>query len=322
MAQPDALQPIALDELSVFGEGVNRPETVLVLADGRILVSDASDAALTEILPDGSLRRLGHKPGESNGITVLDERTVAFTVFDTGEVCTLDLVTEEVAVLADTVDGEPLTWPNYPLAAPDGTVWVSRTTSSPHPFAAIADILTDGSILRIDPDGKTTVAAGGLPFPNCMTFDADGRNLYVVRSTWSDVARYEIESGGGLRLAGRHGPVLGDRRPDEVGPGSAEKSFDPVIGRRWALTDGCAFDADGNLWVTLMTANKIVAITPDEQVVTVIDDPEGTVLTAPTSIAWGGADMRDLYIGSLLTPHVLKTRSPVAGRPLWHQRRA
>ncbi len=42
--------------------------------------------------------------------------------------------------------------------------------------------------------------------------------------------------------------------------------------------------------------------------------------SGPTSIAWGGQDMRDIYIGSIATPYVLKGRSSVAGMPMVHQR--
>ncbi len=83
---------------------------------------------------------------------------------------------------------------------------------------------------------------------------------------------------------------------------------------RWGLTDGCAFDAEGNLWVTVMSANRIAAITPDLDVVTVVEDPEGGLLASPTSIAWGGEDRRDVWIGSLTSNYVVTGRSPVPGR--------
>jgi len=86
------------------------------------------------------------------------------------------------------------------------------------------------------------------------------------------------------------------------------------------MADGCALDAQGNLWVTLVLANKIVAITPEGHVTVVVEDPEGKVVNAPTSVAWGGADMRDVYIGSITTPYVLKGRSSVPGTPMVHQR--
>jgi gluconolactonase len=95
---------------------------------------------------------------------------------------------------------------------------------------------------------------------------------------------------------------------------------DPQVSRRWGMADGCAFDAEGNLWVTLVLANRIVAIRPDGRATTVIEDPEGALLSGPTSIAWGGQDMCDVYIGSIATPYVLKGRSSVPGLPMVHQR--
>ena len=40
----------------------------------------------------------------------------------------------------------------------------------------------------------------------------------------------------------------------------------------------------------------------------------------PTNVSWGGADLCDLYIGSIATDYVVKVRSPVPGMPLVHQR--
>lgn len=84
-------------------------------------------------------------------------------------------------------------------------------------------------------------------------------------------------------------------------------------------TDGVGMDADGNLWVCLPAANKVVAITPSGDTVTVIHDPTGEVVDHPTNVTWGGPDLRDLYIGSIQAGYVLKGRSPVAGLALVHQ---
>ena len=37
---------------------------------------------------------------------------------------------------------------------------------------------------------------------------------------------------------------------------------DPEAAKRWGLADGCAFDDTGNLWVTLLLSNRVVAVTP------------------------------------------------------------
>ncbi len=85
-------------------------------------------------------------------------------------------------------------------------------------------------------------------------------------------------------------------------------------------TDGVGMDAEGNVWVCLPAANKVVAILPSLEVVTVIHDPSGEIVNHPTNVTWGGVDLKDLYIGSIRANYVLKGRSPVAGEPLAHQR--
>jgi gluconolactonase len=152
-----------------------------------------------------------------------------------------------------------------------------------------------------------------LPFPNCMTFDARGEYVYVVLSTPSIVVRLPVLGGGALGAPEPYGPPLGGRRDDEYGPELLAAFAQHEVLARWGLADGCGFDAEGNLWVTLMAANRVVAITPELDVVTVVEDPSGAVLQSPSSVVWGGADHRDLYIGSLFGTHVVKTRSRIPG---------
>ena len=91
------------------------------------------------------------------------------------------------------------------------------------------------------------------------------------------------------------------------------------VERRLGYTDGLAFDAAGNLWVTLPAALKIVAITPQRRAVTVAHDPSGALIRSPTNVAWGGPDLADLLIGDLRADYVLTARSPVPGMALPHQ---
>jgi gluconolactonase len=68
------------------------------------------------------------------------------------------------------------------------------------------------------------------------------------------------------------------------------------------------------------TSGRIVAITPELEVVTVVDDPEFSLVIMPTNVTFGGPDLRDVYFGSIGTPYVVKGRSPVPGLPMAHQR--
>jgi gluconolactonase len=169
------------------------------------------------------------------------------------------------------------------------------------------------------PDSLPEVVADEVNFPNCMALDRDEEYLYVVRTLKADVVRF-ARRGTRLGPEEQFSPPLGGRRDDEYGEHAAALIADRAVTRRWGMADGCAFDAAGNLWVTLARANRIVAVTPDRQVATIAEDPPGALLSGPTSVAWGGDDMRDVYIGSLETPYILKGRSSLPGMPMVHQR--
>jgi len=139
-----------------------------------------------------------------------------------------------------------------------------------------------------------------LRFPNGLALDAQERFLYLAQTTADNVLRFRIE---GDRLSA----------PEVYGPES--------LGTR-CFPDGIAFDASGNLWVTLVLANRIVAIAPGRDVVTVANDEAGVLINKPTNVAFGGNDLRDVYIGSIASSYVLRGRSQIAGQKLVHQRNA
>lgn len=223
-------------------------------------------------------------------------------------------------VLGGELDGRPLRWLNFVLVDSVGVLWCSVSTMADDLLDTIARGNADGFIFRVAPDRQSAhVVAEAVSFPNCMALARNEDYLYVIRTVAADVVRFPIR-GETLGPPEPFGPPLGGRRPDEYGPDHGRFLADPEVSRRWGMADGCAFDADGNLWVTLVLANRIVAISPDGQATTVIDDPDGALVKSPTSIAWGGHDMRDIYIGSISTPYVLKGRSSVPGLPMVHQR--
>ncbi|MFZ4122280.1 MAG: SMP-30/gluconolactonase/LRE family protein, partial [Caulobacterales bacterium] len=140
---------------------------------------------------------------------------------------------------------------------------------------------------------------------------------YINQTTGADVLAFPIQPGERLGPPTRYGPKLGFVANRKLNP---KLHLPGWLTQFLGYTDGNGFDAEGNLWVTLPAANKIVAIRPDQSVVTIAHDPSGRVLNHPTNITWGGADLCDLYVGSIRANYVLKTRSPLPGYPLLHQR--
>lgn len=311
---------IGVTGLHAVGRGVDRPEHVVVAGDGRVFASDKT-SAVAELIDENTVRRMGQAGGEPNGIALDRDGHFLIANWGLGVLQGLDPVTGEIAeLLSDQLDGRPLRWLNFVLMDSDGALWCSVSTMADDLMDTIANGTADGFIFRVPPDRQTAqVVADGVNFPNCMALDRDEEYLYVVRTLTADVVRFPI-NGETLGPHERFGPPLGDRRSDEFGPDAARLMADPEVSRRWGMADGCAFDAEGNLWVTLVLANRIVTISPNGRASTVIEDPNGALLQSPTSIAWGGHDMRDIYIGSITAPYVLKGRSSVPGLPLIHQR--
>jgi sugar lactone lactonase YvrE len=311
---------IHISDVEAIGHGIERPEQVLVTRDGQVYASDKA-SAVGRVHRDGRLDRIGRAGGEPNGIAMTQDGRFLIANFGLGALQELDPATGHIRDLArDTVGDLPLQWINYVLVDSSGGLWVSVCSRHPDLRMTLAHGPPDGYIFWMSgPDATPVVGADRVQFPNCMALDATEEYLYVVRTLRADVVRFP-RRGSGLGAEEQFSPPLGGRREDEYGDHAAALLADPAVTRRWGMADGCGFDAAGNLWVTLARANRLVAVTPERRVVTIAEDPEGELISGPTSVAWGGDDMRDVYIGSLQTPYILRGRSSVPGLPMVHQR--
>ena len=159
------------------------------------------------------------------------------------------------------------------------------------------------------PDGTSSVVADCLGFANGLAMSADEKSLCCCQSFASNIIRYPVLPGATLGAGEQYGPILGG--VGKSAPGRDLKTF--------GFPDGCAFDVDGNLWITQFWAQKVIAITPDGELVTIIDDPDEEILKMPSNVTFDSPDMKDVYIGCLETTYVVKTRSSIAGMKLAHQ---
>lgn len=189
-----------------------------------------------------------------------------------------------VTVYANGNEAQRMRVPNYPVFDDTGNLYVSDSGG----WGA-----RDGFIWKVAPGGKAEVwdrQANG--FTNGMCLSADGRALYVVESSPPLVSRVEINAGGS---AGKRTIVV--ELPRQV-------------------PDGIAFDADGDLYISLYNPNIIYRLTGKGELITLYDDWEQLMLVAPTNIAFGGPDMKTLIIASLCGWSVHTAAMPVAGLPL------
>ncbi len=174
--------------------------------------------------------------------------------------------------------------PNYPVFDANGRLYVSDSGDWGK---------RNGWIWRIDPDGTadiwTDVANG---FTNGLCLAPDRKWLYIAESTPPLISRVAILADG----------TAGER---EV-----------VIELPHTVPDGLAFDVQGSLYVACFTPNRIYRYTLTGDLSIVIEDWEQYALVTPTNIAFGGADMRTLYIASLGGWNIRSLPMDVAGLPL------
>ena len=132
--------------------------------------------------------------------------------------------------------------------------------------------MRDGYIAVLDEHGLRVVAEG-FHFTNEMRLDAREEWLYIVETTGPHISRMRLVEGArGVALAERE--VFG---PADLG----------------GPPDGIAFDAFGNLWCTLVMVDRLVALTPQGDVLELLDDgdPEAS-RTLVRKMADGNADAR------------------------------
>ena len=83
----------------------------------------------------------------------------------------------------------------------------------------------------------------------------------------------------------------------EIGPDGSAGAIETVVEFPISVPDGVAFDTDGNLYVSMYRPDTIYRLTPSGQLDVLAEDPEGTLIAAPTNIAFCGPDL-DILISA------------------------
>jgi gluconolactonase len=178
-----------------------------------------------------------------------------------------------------------LRYPNAPAFAADGTLYFSDSGS----WGA-----DDGRVLRLSADGALEVFSTALTnFPNGCAVTADGRYLWVVESRRPTVNRFDLRSG----------------------------ELEEVTRLEATVPDGVAFTADGGVLVSCYRPDRIVHLGLDGRCEIVAEDPQGTLLAAPTNVAFAGRELDRLVCANLGRWHLALVDSGLRGVPLHYPTR-
>lgn len=316
-----------LPELSFVGEGLQRPECVLAHASGVIVASDVGGmGGVAVIAPSGAMRRIEARdppePLRPNGIALLpggsillahlgDEHGGVFRLYPDGGV---------EAFLIE-IDGVPLPPTNFVMRDLQGRIWITVSTRKRPRQSDYRPDACDGFIVLVDSRGARVVA-DGLGYTNECALHPAGDRLFVNETFGRRTSVFTVRADGSLA----------DRR-----------TFATYVAG--TFPDGLAFDAEGGIWITSIVSNRIVRVGADgDQKLVAEDCDDGRLqdveaafqngamdgnhlaqrelrtLRNVSSLAFGGADQRTAYLGSLSSGRVATFRSTVPGHPPAHWR--
>ena len=146
----------------------------------------------------------------------------------------------------------------------------------------------EGTLYRLD-GGALVPLMRGLCIPNSLCFAPDGRTMYFADSLQHAITEHAYDI-----AAGTPGPARAFARTEPPG-----------------FPDGATVDAEGFVWSAQFKASRVVRYAPDGRIDRVIPMP----VDKPTCVAFGGPDLRTLYI-TTASQHMSAaelTAQPLAG---------
>lgn len=335
---PNPLAGFTVDpaQISFVGNDLQRPEGILAERDGTLWTADARGGVM-RIHPDGRQQLVvqsidahfdisvdaagslltGTLP---NGIAFASNGDILIANFGTDR---LERMARDGAthVLMHSIDGQPLGKVNFVLRDRQDRIWMTVSTKVNPWSDALRPSLADGYIVLID-DRGARIVADGFHFTNEVRLDAAEEWLYVAETTAKRVTRLRVQPDGSLTDREIYGPSsLGD-----------------------GLIDGITFDAYGNLWATMIFADRLVAITPEGDLIELMNDGDraatanfervfaedapvpfdilmacgGKICPWLASVTFGGPDLSTAYLGGLRATNIPSFKSPVPGLPMVH----
>lgn len=134
-----------------------------------------------------------------------------------------------------------------------------------------------GTVYRVDPDFSVTPILHGVTTSNGMGWSPDGRRFYHADTGTGEIKVYDFDLAQG---------TIGNGRVIYTAPPSA------------GSPDGLTVDAEGDLWVAMWGGDAVLRLGDDG----VLKETLAIPATYVTSVTFGGADLRDLFITTARRP--------------------
>lgn len=275
--------PIGLDRIETFADGLDHPEGITVTQDGRIFVGGEA-GQIYRIEADDTFTEVANTGGFILGIAA--DAAGRIYAIDTVNHCVWriepDIGNHEVYArgLAD----RPFGVPNWGAFDADGNLYL---TDSGGWGAA------NGLIWRIRPGGAAEVwTESAVDFPNGCAVSPQSDCLFYVESLPGRICRIDIDNSGS----------------------AAERRVLCELGL--AVPDGVAITEDGALVIACYRPDVIYRWHPSDGLTVIACDPRGTVISAPTNVVFAGDDRSVLVVPNLGRWHLSRGSFGMRGVPL------
>jgi gluconolactonase len=293
---PAAAQKVEVATTVAFTEGPT------VDREGNVYFTEIMTQRIMKLGADGVLSTYREHSNVANGLLIDPQgRLIAcegaeferngFKVKGQPRVTRTDLKTGKMEILADNYQGKPLQAPNDVTIDGKGRLY----------FTDMAGV----AVYRIDAPGKVAriLSAPAIQRPNGIQISPDDKILYLIEANGTE---------GGARMIRAF-----DLKPDGTTQ-NMRVHYNFYPGRS---ADGMSIDSQGNLYAsaglherrgtaeTLDTKCGVYVISPAGKLLKFIPIPEDTI----TNNAFGGPDMKTLYITAGKT--VYKVRTDIPGLP-------
>jgi gluconolactonase len=250
--------------------------------DGFYYFVDVRSSVLYRVTPGRAPEVVRDKTGGGNGTTFDLQGRLVLCEGDNRRV-TRTGADGRLEVLMDRFEGKRLNRPNDVVCKSDGSLWFT----DPGLRVPLAEReLPHAGVYRIAPDGTAALMAD-CEYPNGLAFSPDERTLYVANTRWTQyIHAFELDAAGAVRRR----RIFADMSSDETD----------------GVPDGMKVDVEGRLYCTGPGGTWVFA--PDGTRLGIIRTPE-----VPANLAFGGPDLRTLFLTARTSIYTLRTKVP--GRP-------
>jgi gluconolactonase len=258
--------------------------------DGFYYFVDIRQSRLHRITPGRPAELVRDKTGEGNGTTFDLQGRLVICEGGNRRV-TRWLADGSSEVLMDRWEGKRLNRPNDVVCRSDGSIYFT----DPGLRVPLAQREVDhAGVYRIAPDGATSLVAD-CEYPNGLAFSPDERTLYVANTRWSQyIHAFELDAAGAVVRR----RIFADMSSDETD----------------GVPDGMKVDVEGRVFCTGPGGTWIFA--PDGTRLGIIRTPE-----VPANLAFGGPDLRTLFLTARTSVYTLRVRVPGQPHP-WYRTRS